>query len=86
VGERVPVGADVGAWLEKVEEALDRGILIPLNRDYHSLSRAFPGGSFPVGKNGIVQDENVAGGIGQGIGHSRRVGQMSHAETTKYFR
>ena len=86
VREWMAVGADVGARLEEVEESLDQGILIPLNREDYSFARAFPGGFFSGGNNGRVQGEDVAGGIGQGIGHVGRVGQMGHAETPKYFR
>ena len=65
----MPVGADVGAGLEEVEEALDMGFLGSLNRHDHAAARAFAGGLFAGLEEIGCETEEVAGGIGQGVGH-----------------
>lgn len=64
------VRSNIGSRLEEVEESLDKGILAALHGEDDASARALAGGLFTFGEDGVIQEEQVAGGVGESVGHS----------------
>jgi len=69
VRERMAMGADIGAGLEKIKETLDTGFLRSLDGENHTEARAFAGSPQALGAEGVGEGEDVASWVWEGISH-----------------
>jgi hypothetical protein len=66
------VRLDVGAGLKEIQQALDPGLLTPLNRLDDAEAGTLPRGLSAMLIEGGVRKEEVASGIGEGMRHDKR--------------
>lgn len=64
--------SDIGAGLEEIQQALDPGLLTPLDRLDDTEAGTFPGGLFAMLIQGGLRKEKVASGIGEGMRHDKQ--------------
>ena len=63
------MGADVGAGLEEVEQALDLRFLSALDGENHAFAVTRSGGFSSFFDQGVFEKKDITGGVWEGVGH-----------------